>query len=342
MAPSTIKRYNYGWLHWVAFCRAGNIPTRLAPDPAAAAQLLGCYIAYGHKIKGLRASTLRGRVAAVLHYHRVHNFACPSLAQPFLAALLRGAERASGPAHKRQPLFLHTILSSRPPAGSDQRLLLLWYGVLLSFHLLLRTSELWAGWNGQAHPLYCLRATSVTFFDAGGAPLPYAQAAAAASATVALRGAKNDQGRHGATALLPAAAPPQAGCPVAALAAICGPRPPHLLHWPLMTLFPADGPPRVLPAAEASAFIQAAARAAGFEPADYKPYSPRIGAATTLAASGVDARTITTAGRWRSDAFLAYVRANAADYHRITSSLLQSAAAPVLPVGPPPAGGRRL
>ena len=157
-----MTQYRRSWGQWLKFCQAGHISGILPTDPTVAAHILGCYVTYGHTIKGLQAGTMRGRAAAVLHYHRVRNLACPTLAHPFLAAVLKGAERASGPPSKRQPLFLHTIAASRPAAGGAALDFLLWRGVLLSFHLLLRTSEIWAGWNGRAHPLYCISAAAVT------------------------------------------------------------------------------------------------------------------------------------------------------------------------------------
>ena len=57
-----------------------------------------------------------------------------------------------------------------------------------------------------------------------------------------------------------------------------------------------------------TAFLNDTLRSAGYAPSLFKPHSFRIGAATSAAAMGVSDETIRRLGRWRSDAFLRYVR----------------------------------
>jgi len=56
-----------------------------------------------------------------------------------------------------------------------------------------------------------------------------------------------------------------------------------------------------------STMRQALAKA-GFDAAKYASHSLRIGGACSLAASGMDSAAIQTFGRWKSDAFLNYIR----------------------------------
>ena len=54
--------------------------------------------------------------------------------------------------------------------------------------------------------------------------------------------------------------------------------------------------------------VRAALTAAGIDPTPFSGHSFRIGAATSAAANGVEDSMIQTLGRWKSDAYLRYVR----------------------------------
>lgn len=57
-----------------------------------------------------------------------------------------------------------------------------------------------------------------------------------------------------------------------------------------------------------SAFIKALLTRMGLDPARYSPHSLRAGSATDAAALGASSHFIQSLGRWRSDAYLAYLR----------------------------------
>ena len=94
------------------------------------------------------------------------------------------------------------------------------------------------------------------------------------------------------------------------------------LH-PLMTVSAGLGqlPRRCITRTEAGGLIKAFTAQQGLQPELYHTHSPRIGGATTLAYRGLPDRLIGLAGRWRSDSYKTYIRANLADYARITQAL---------------------
>ena len=99
------------------------------------------------------------------------------------------------------------------------------------------------------------------------------------------------------------------GCTQTQICAVCWLRvmlqnrslPPHL---PLFSL--QDGTP--LSRGSLARFMQGALKAAGLDPSGLSPHSLRAGAATDAAGLGVADSQIQALGRWRSDAYKAYLR----------------------------------
>ena len=56
------------------------------------------------------------------------------------------------------------------------------------------------------------------------------------------------------------------------------------------------------------AHVKTALGKAGLNPAEYAGHSFRIGAATVAHLNGLDDSTIMTLGRWKSEAYLRYIR----------------------------------
>ena len=104
-------------------------------------------------------------------------------------------------------------------------------------------------------------------------------------------------------------------CPLAAVLAfmaVCGQR-----HGPLFRLQTGDHCTKEFFVEK----LRLALRRAGLNPADYAGHSFRIGAATMAAERGIPDSTIKALGRWRSSAFLSYIR-NSRDSLAQASSIL--------------------
>ncbi|CAM9707404.1 unnamed protein product, partial [Sphacelaria rigidula] len=61
----------------------------------------------------------------------------------------------------------------------------------------------------------------------------------------------------------------------------------------------------------------------GVNPSEYAQHSGRIGGATRLAAAGILPAVIQREGRWRSVAFMDYVRANLKDSGAVSQALIE-------------------
>ena len=105
-------------------------------------------------------------------------------------------------------------------------------------------------------------------------------------------------------------------CPVAALTSyllVRGKEP-----GPLFTF--ADGAP--LSRSVLVSRVRGAISAAGLDPTPFSGHSFRIGAATTAASKGVEDSTIQTLGRWKSAAYLRYVRLSRENLAAVSKTLL--------------------
>ena len=105
-------------------------------------------------------------------------------------------------------------------------------------------------------------------------------------------------------------------CPVAAMLHYLAARP--SAHEPLFTF--EDG----LTRAALVTHLQTALSHAGIEHSNYTGHSFRIGAATAAAQAGYSDSFIQSLGRWKSSAFVAYIRASTNDLAVVAPRLAQA------------------
>jgi hypothetical protein len=195
-------------------------------------------------------------------------------------------------------------------------------GIAIAYFFLLRASEIWAYDNGAVHSEFCLLARDVSFVSGSAVvPLREALAGRATGVRVYLRGSKTDQRRVGTTLFRCSTGggsldPVRSVAEQLASLPLCGVD----SEVPLMA-FAQDGMFRTITRTEAIAEVTAMALAAGQWVEGLGTHAMRVGAATSLAFAGASARLIMAAGRWRSFAFMVYVRDNLADMERISWAL---------------------
>ena len=261
-------------------------------------------------------STVRGYLAAIKFFHKLYLGWELTTSHCMTAAAGKGIGRFRGMSGKnaqvRLPLtwsiLAHgylTVTSSQE--GGD----VMWLGLALSYFLLCRASELFAYANGLVHPNFCLTRDCLIFFR-GDLQVNVEDRARADSVKVLFVASKTDQNREGRTTtrVRMAGGVGVGKIPVGAFAELvelldAHPRLPG--GAPLMTRRTASGW-KVITRTEAVVALRMMAASAGKNPAQFALHSGRIGGATKLAAQGMTELHIQRAGRWKSRAFMVYIR----------------------------------
>ena len=188
----------------------------------------------------------------------------------------------------------------------------MWLGPTLSYLLLCRASELCAYADGKGHPESYLTRNSLTFLS-GEERLSFENRARANAVQVRFRASKSDQKREECTITRTRAAGValDAGRLAGAFEALQELRNvhPQLPGEAPLTVRRTPSGWNVLTRTEAVAALRLMVGSSGRDPAQYALRSGRIGGATQLAAQGISELQIQRAGRWKSRAFMTYVRA---------------------------------
>ena len=187
----------------------------------------------------------------------------------------------------------------------------MWLGLALSYFLLCRASELFAYANGLGHPNFCLTRDCLALFR-GVVQVNIEDRARADSVKVLLVASKTDQNREGCTTtrVRMAEGAGVGKTPVGAFEALVellDAHPGRPGGAPLTTRRTASGW-KVITRTEAVVALRIMAASAGKNPAHFALHSGRIGEATKLAAQEMSELQIQRADRWKSRAFMVYVR----------------------------------
>ena len=274
-------------------------------------------------------STVRAYLAAIKYCHKM----CTGWELPtshcMIVAVGKGIDRAHGRTTKKSTVWLTltwSILSQgrRVVTTTVDEGVVMWLGLTLSYSLLCRASELWAYADGNLHPEFCLTRNSLTFLF-GEERLSFDNRARANAVQVRFRASKSDQKRGGCTitrtrvagAALDAGSPAEA---FEALLELLNVHPQLPGEAPLTTRRTPSGW-NVFTRTEAVAALRLMVGSSGRHPAHYALHSGKIGGATQLAAQGISELQIQRAGRWKSRAFMTYVRAGGEGAEPVSAAL---------------------
>ena len=282
--------YRSGQNRCLSFCaKAGlqGIPTQEAVLCKFVAQLA---------IEGLRHATIKSYMAGIRHLHIEYG-----LGDPFLPSwsklhyVLRGVKRSQGEVDKRErlpitPPLLRKIKSVWDGQVQDYDIVMLWAACCLAYFGFLRAGELTVPSDSAFDPSIHLSWGDLAV-DNPESP---------AIMSVTLKASKMDPFRKGVTLYIGRVSSNL--CPVSAMLAYLVLR--GKKAGPLFVF--KDGRP--LTRQRFVAAVRDALRQAGIAANSYAGHSFRIGAATTAASRGLEDSTIQTLGRWRSLAYLEYIR----------------------------------
>jgi len=266
------------WNTWKeARAGAGSSPwLRESDGVESAVRELSVFMAcrcFGHKNQ---SQTIRGYLSAVKYFHKMHaGWELPTSHFQILA-MLKTIDRVHANTQTkpkvRNPLSWDMLEAGKCVVeNSGESGKLIWCGLALSYLLMCRASEIWADDSGLVHSDFCLT-----------------------------RG-EADQKRLGATVT-------RSGEALKVLLDLLDLHPELGSHAPLMQSWAQDRW-KVISRAEASRHLRLLVRVAGRDPQKYALHSGRIGGATHLASMGASVIQIQRAGRWKSSAFMVYVRA---------------------------------
>lgn len=292
LADSTLKAYKSAQKRYLNFCKSGAI----TPVPATEASL--CRYVSQLKKDGLKHRTIKAYLSAIRYLHIEEN-GCDPFTSPLLRLqyILRGVRRteAEGGGQKRErlpitPDILRKMKEVWDPRVSDPDIVMLWAACCLGFFGFLRSGEMTVPSDGAYDPAVHLSWGDVAVDD----PL------VPTVLQVNIKQSKTDPFRTGVCLVIGATATDI--CPVAAM-----------LQY-LLQRGSEDGPlfrfkdGRPLTRERLVVAVREALHVAGINQENYCSHSFRIGAATTAATNGIEDSVIQTLGRWKSLAYLQYVK----------------------------------
>ena len=304
LADSTQKTYGSRQRRYLRFCQEGGfqaVPT---------SEAVICHFTAHLAEEGLRHKTIKVYLAGIRFLHISEGRPDPfAVGWPRLHYTLRGikrceAEKSSGKRERLpiSPPLLRKLKSVWETTQPSQDSVMLWAACCLAFFGFLRTGEMTVPSDSKYDP-----SCHLSFGDIAvdNPKLP-------SVVRVTIKQSKTDPFRQGIDLFL--GKTDSDLCPVAALLGylFCRGR----AAGPLF-LF-RDG--RMLTRPRFVAAVRAALAEAGVDESKYGGHSFRIGAATTAAAKGFEDSVIKTLGRWRSVAYLDYIRvprSQLANYSRL-------------------------
>ncbi len=292
LAESTHRLYACGVRRFMRTCAVAG----RAPVPADEDAL--CHFAATLAEEGLRHRTIKSYMAGVRHLHISEGHGDPfSGGLHRLHYVLRGVKRAEGLAgvtkRERRPItpeLLHKIKGVWDPRAHETDVMMLWAACCLAYFGFMRIGELTVpseeGYDPSSHLSW-----GDVLVDNPACP---------SRLEVRIKASKTDPFRLGVSLFIGRVASDL--CPVSAMLAYLVAR--GKGEGPLFGF--SDGRP--LTRQRLVSAVKDALDKAGVDPGHYSGHSFRIGAATTAAARGLEDSTVRTLGRWKSLAYLDYIK----------------------------------
>lgn len=259
-----------------------------APIPPYTPQSVAAFVSH-LDLKEFSPSTISSKLSAISHLHKIDHLPDPT-ATYLVRQVQLGGKRIHPTEDTRQPItrpVLHAIYAAVPALATRPYMVALFQSLFLfSFHAFLRAGEVTSSGPSTQH---VLTTDQVSIQYEGSAP---------SSMTITFQSYKHSKGRV-AKIRIPAQPHP---CPVKSLIHFLtfrGPSAGFIFLTPEGTL---------LTRHQFHQFLSTSLKYAGFNPSQFNTHSFRIGATTDAATRGLSALQIKDMGRWKSEAYLKYIR----------------------------------
>ena len=280
-------------------------------QPYPASERILCQFAAYLGSSNISQKTIKAYLSGIRFHHIVSNLQDPEISgMARLQYVLRGikmtqAKQGTKAQKKRLPvtprilLTIHPILSRKQSFDST----MLWAAFLTCFYGFMRAGEVTIPNNSSYDPTVHLNFADLAFNDASNPSMM----------RVNIKASKTDPFRTGVQIYIGITS--NTLCPIKAMLAYLSMRGQHpglLFHY-------LSGSP--LTKQRFVADFRSSLTEAGLSSSDYAGHSFRIGAATTAAANGIEDSVIQTLGRWKSNAYLLYVKINPQQLAAISSHI---------------------
>lgn len=307
ISASSHRTYATGVKRYEQFCTQFNI---VNPYPVCQSTL--CYYISFLASQGLAATSIKVYLSALRHKQIVLGLPDTGHAtMPKLKLVTSGIARAKALAPKGPqrlpitPQILRQVKALWASKSTDPDTIMLWSACTTAFFGFFRLGEIMIESSSSFDPATHLTPNDVAL-DCRDSP---------SLIQIHLKSSKTDQMRQGISVFIGSTGDDL--CPVAALAAylaIRGQSQGPLFRFANLAPLTKD---------KFTSTIRKALESIGLDPTSYAGHSFRIGAATTAADKGIEDSTIKALGRWKSEAFQAYIkipRARLASFAKVLSS----------------------
>lgn len=310
LSRGTLSAYRTGFNHFKSF--VSNYPSY--KDSLPDEQLLMNFVVYLSECNGLSIHSIKLYLSGVRHFFIMSHSRDPLMDnhnRPFLKLqlLLRGIKRSHPIRPDSRMAITVDILRAMCQALANPGIFGRYTDTLLASVF---TIAFWGF-------LRCSEFTAPAVFDPDS-NLTIGDIIWAADRTsfdLELKKSKCDPFRHGVT--LQFYPVDNVVCPVAKLRDYLNVCYPNHIPDPNYPLFMLDG--KALARDKFIGLLKTTLGRAGFEPARYNGHSFRKGGATTAARAGIQDHMLQVLGRWKSDAYLRYIRTDRAEIRRAQETM---------------------
>ena len=324
LAQSTRRQYERNWKEWSQWCQTTGVHRLLPPNKERQSHQLHTFARwlFYRPLRPNGVGTILSKISAIGWRHKAALNRTVGLSKQHIIAItgmarIRSPDCRSQPATPAMLRAFYRARSSYPTARDNA----IWGSIVLAYFFSMRASE-YASTPDK--PDHYLRDKDVTFTDINGEIASNLKDAV--NVHLFFRSSKNDQTKRGCTRNLSRSGIKHF-CPViAAWGLRDASRTIHMFDEcaPLCLYRGRGGLAHQVSISIMSGALKKAAFLCNKDPIDYSSHSLRSGGATEMFLGGCSDTTVQLFGRWKSDAYKAYIRIETSTNSRISTRMISS------------------